>query len=88
MRRHRASGQLNDVVLNYFDSLPDWSFESLFGRSIRQSCPVASTSQITVDLSHEDEKTGYTLEPKTPVKRVHWDTTASYNVNAGAQLVD
>lgn len=59
----------------------DWSFENLFGRPIRHSCPVASSSHIQVDLSNEDEEKGYSLEPKTSEIQLPTDTSAIYDLN-------
>ncbi|KAH6907553.1 GPI transamidase component GPI16 [Coprinopsis sp. MPI-PUGE-AT-0042] len=39
----------------------DWSFESLFGRKVERSCPVAEDSRVTVSIPGEDD---YTLSPE------------------------
>ena len=59
----------------------DWSFETLFERLIDRACPVADSSVITVDLSKEDEESGYSLEPKaSAIQLPTVDETAVYNV--------
>lgn len=59
----------------------DWSFETLFERPIDRACPVADSSVITVDLSKEDEESGYSLEPKaSAIQLPTVDETAVYNV--------
>lgn len=59
----------------------DWSFDKLFGRAIRHSCPVASSSRIVVDLAREDEEAGYSLEPKTSGLQLLSDSSATYDVS-------
>lgn len=58
----------------------DWSFQNFFGRPIKHSCPVASSSRIEVDLSNEDEEKGYSLEPKTSEIQLPIDRSAIYDV--------
>lgn len=61
----------------------DWTFENLFGRPIRNACPVASSSIIKVDLRDEDEEKGYVLEPKTTEIQLPTDPFAVYDLLKG-----
>lgn len=59
----------------------DWSFETLFERPIDKACPVADSSVITVDVSKEDEESGYSLEPgASAIQLPTIDNTAVYDV--------
>jgi hypothetical protein len=42
-------------------SLTDWSFSSIFGRSIERYCPVAQESNVRIELPNEKS---YTLSPE------------------------
>lgn len=61
---------------------PDWSFDSLFGRPVRQSCPVAQSSIVTVDLSKEDAEAGYSLEPKASQVQLPADKQAFFDIQS------
>lgn len=56
--------------------LTDWSLQSLFDRSTERSCPVASSSSVTVVLP---EKENYQI---TPQITAHVDDVAVYDLSS------
>jgi len=56
----------------------DWSFQSLFGRTIERPCPVAQSSRVLVTLPSEGM---YSIRPEPPSVAAG---LASYDVNNGA----
>ena len=62
--------------------LVEWTFESLFGRTIRNACPVAISSIVEVNLSQEKEGSGYSLEPKANMASITPDVSKRFDVHA------
>jgi hypothetical protein len=61
----------------------DWSFNTLFGRTIERSCPVASSSVILVDLHSDD--TIHELYPEPAAWSVD-KALATYHTQNGMEL--
>ncbi|KAG2158330.1 GPI transamidase component PIG-T [Suillus bovinus] len=58
----------------------DWNLESLFDRSIERSCPVASSSSITVTLP---EGKDHKITPENPA---HVDSSAIYDLSSSSNF--
>jgi len=41
----------------------DWSFKKLFGRSIKSACPLATASNVYVDISSNKSGSEFTVSP-------------------------
>ncbi|XP_028392208.1 GPI transamidase component PIG-T-like [Dendronephthya gigantea] len=42
----------------------DWSLRKLFGHPLRSSCPLATTSQVFIDVTENDTDNNFSLKPK------------------------
>lgn len=56
-------GVVFDPSINLGMEQPNWSFKRYFGRMIANTCPLASSSKVYVDLEHHNEHTILTPSP-------------------------
>lgn len=71
----------NLLLISTHSSAPDWSFRSLFDRSIDNRCPVARSSTVNVELPVEE---AYSLEPSPSSTD---DGIGRYNLNVDGNFL-